>query len=369
MNKTIHIWFTKAGGGHESTAKTLLRLFKEYYPRYNVRLIDMFEMEPKWYQRAFEKSYPLLIEKFSLVWRILNYGWKYQWFCVFCLSLLPDKAITFWFEREKPVFVISTYYCLGQIHGKINEDLNISRYITVVCDIFTPTRPWFAHTDFKSIVFSKHANNYGIKQGVDHKNIHQYGLLVHPKFLIQPQPDLLEAFRKTLHVNSESKTIMILGGGEGLPNGADVFREILNVKTILNIIVVCGRNERFRSQCDLLNSSVLHYHNVNIYGFVDTMYELMSVSDIIITKAGPGVILEAAALGKYLLICYAIAPQELGNIDYVVEKSLGEFIPNAKLIAARLVQLLPKLPMEIKHTIDFEKHPKKLVDFLIDKTL
>jgi UDP-N-acetylglucosamine:LPS N-acetylglucosamine transferase len=367
MKKHIHIWFTKAGGGHESSAKTFRRLIEEYYPQYTVRLIDLYEMEPKWYQKSFEKSYPLLIEKFPFIWRILNIGWKYQWFCGVSIGLLPYKAITQWFERENPVLVISTYYSLGQIHSRL-DSYGESKYVTVVSDIFTPMRPWFL---FQSnvVVFSDRANAIAVKHGVNQSNIHQTNLLVNPKFQTQLSPHLKEQFSKSLKLCLLQKTIMILGGGEGLPNGVEVLCELLKLHSSLNIIVVCGRNATFKHQCDMLNISTHHRHNVHIYGFVDTIYELMSVSDIIITKAGPGAILEAAAMGKYLLLCYAIPPQELGNVDFVVEKGLGEYIPNAKLIVARLAQLLPQLPIKIQHTIDFEKHPKKLVDFLIDKTL
>jgi Glycosyltransferase family 28 C-terminal domain len=369
MKKHIHIWYTKAGGGHESAAKTLKRLFEEYDPRYTVRLIDIYAMEPQWYQKAFEKSYTLLIEKLPFVWRILNIAWKYRWFCVVCMRLLPHKAITLWFEREKPILVISTYYCLGEVHSNLTKDYPGSRYYTFVSDIFTPMRPWFAFIQYQAIVFSKQAYKYAIKNGVSAKNIHQFDLLVNPKFLQKPHPELIDKFRKTIHLQSESKTIMILGGGEGLPNGVSVLRELLKLTTSLNIIVICGRNTKFKNLCDSLAITTSHCHNIHIYGFINTVYELMTLSDVIITKAGPGAILEAAALGKYLLISYAIAPQELGNVDFVVEKGLGEYIPNAKLIVARLVQLLPKLPIKTQNEVDFEKNPKQIVEYLLDKTL
>jgi UDP-N-acetylglucosamine:LPS N-acetylglucosamine transferase len=368
MKKCIHIWFTKAGGGHESSAKTLKSLFEEYYPEYHIRLIDMYEMEPKWYQKVFEKSYPILVEKLPFVWKMLNLGWKLQWFCQISITLLPKKAVSMWFTREKPMLVISTYYSLGEIHRSLNIH-GESKYITFVSDIFTPMRPWFAFSQYDAIVFSNQAFQSGIKHGVCEKNIHQFGLLVNPKFLVKPQLGLITKFRTTLNLNFESKTIMILGGGEGLPNGARVLSELLKLTSSLNIIVVCGRNSKFQNQCETLNTSIAHCHNVHIYGFINTIYELMSVSDLIITKAGPGAILEAAALGKYILMSYAIPPQELGNVDFVVEKGLGEYIPNAKLIVARLKQILTQLPLIIQHQVHFEKNPKQLVDYLIDKTL
>jgi 1,2-diacylglycerol 3-beta-galactosyltransferase len=367
MKKHIHIWFTKAGGGHESSAKTLKRLIEEHYPQYTVRLIDLYEMEPKWYQKAFEKSYPFLIEKIPLIWKILNIGWKYQWFCNASIALLPQKAVTAWFEREKPVLVISTYYCLKKIHHTLRCS-NESKYVTFVSDIFTPMRPWFL-SQSSVVVFSDQAKAIAIEYGVDPSRIYQTNFLVNPKFQAQLSSHLKEQFVESLRFSSLRKTVMIIGGGEGLPNGAAIVGKLLKVETPLNIIIVCGRNKNFETACNLLNYSILHQHNIHIYGFVSKIYELMSVSDVVILKAGPSSILEAVALKKYLLVCYAIAPQELGNVKFVMENGLGEYISNPKNLISRLTQLLPQLPMTISNDIIFEKNPKQLIDYLVDKTL
>jgi UDP-N-acetylglucosamine:LPS N-acetylglucosamine transferase len=60
-------------------------------------------------------------------------------------------------------------------------------------------------------------------------------------------------------------------------------------------------------------------------GFVTNMAEYMVAADILVTKAGPGTIAEAASLGLPVLLTSFLPGQEEGNVDFVVEKKFGEY--------------------------------------------
>jgi UDP-N-acetylglucosamine:LPS N-acetylglucosamine transferase len=61
-------------------------------------------------------------------------------------------------------------------------------------------------------------------------------------------------------------------------------------------------------------------------GFVTNMAEYMVAADILITKAGPGTISEAAALSLPVLLTSYLPGQEEGNVDYVVDGKFGGFV-------------------------------------------
>lgn len=65
--------------------------------------------------------------------------------------------------------------------------------------------------------------------------------------------------------------------------------------------------------------------HVFVKGFVDNMPELMSASDAIITKAGPGTISEALICGLPMVLNAYVPCQEEGNIPYVTENGVGVF--------------------------------------------
>lgn len=60
-------------------------------------------------------------------------------------------------------------------------------------------------------------------------------------------------------------------------------------------------------------------------GFIKNMAEYMVAADILISKAGPGTISEAAAVSLPVMLTSFLPGQEEGNVDYVVEGGFGSF--------------------------------------------
>lgn len=65
--------------------------------------------------------------------------------------------------------------------------------------------------------------------------------------------------------------------------------------------------------------------NVIGLGFVTRMAEYMVAADVLVSKAGPGTIVEAAALSLPILLTSFLPGQEEGNVDYVVDGGFGAF--------------------------------------------
>lgn len=63
-------------------------------------------------------------------------------------------------------------------------------------------------------------------------------------------------------------------------------------------------------------------------GFVTRMAEYMVASDVLVSKAGPGTISEAAALSLPVMLTSYLPGQEEGNVDFVVENKFGSFCPD-----------------------------------------
>ena len=61
---------------------------------------------------------------------------------------------------------------------------------------------------------------------------------------------------------------------------------------------------------------------VLVKGFVTNMPELMTASDVIVTKAGPGTISEALICGLPMVLNAFVPCQEEGNIPYVTQNGV-----------------------------------------------
>ena len=60
-------------------------------------------------------------------------------------------------------------------------------------------------------------------------------------------------------------------------------------------------------------------------GFVTRMAEYMVASDVLVSKAGPGTISEAAALSLPVMLTTFLPGQEEGNVDFVIEGGFGAY--------------------------------------------
>ena len=85
-------------------------------------------------------------------------------------------------------------------------------------------------------------------------------------------------------------------------------------------------------------------------GFVDNMAQWMGAVDLVVTKAGPGTIAEALAVGAPLLITGHLRGQERRNPDFVAIGGAGFHERRMGRMVARIRQL--------------ERHPEQLEHFV-----
>jgi 1,2-diacylglycerol 3-beta-galactosyltransferase len=117
--------------------------------------------------------------------------------------------------------------------------------------------------------------------------------------------------------------ILLVGGGEGMGGLAERARAIDDAGLAARLVVVCGRNTALRTELDAQSWTM----PVEIFGFVENLPELMAAADILVTKGGPGSIMEGCVASLPLLIYDYLPGQELGNIRLVEDAGAGHYVP------------------------------------------
>lgn len=188
--------------------------------------------------------------------------------------------------------------------------------------------------------------------------------------------------------NENHKIILLMGGGEGVGSLSSIVECIYSELTLAHmnatVVVVCGRNDKLKTSLKERNweEVLASYINrnkdmkdrvshglkeiasitkrtlslrsehekgekddrnhiqkgkdaeedeqgsnviVHPLGFVNNMAEYMCAADILVTKAGPGTIAEAASVGLPVLLTSYLFGQEEGNVDFVIEKKFGAY--------------------------------------------
>lgn len=196
--------------------------------------------------------------------------------------------------------------------------------VTVVTDLATLHASWATPGADLYLVPTEEAFNVLHCHGVPSDRLVYTGFPIHPKFAACSLTQ--EQARLELGLEPGRFTILITGGGVGAGRMLHWATMLDNKCPDKQLLVVSGNNARLRRQL----ARRCHNRHTHVYGFVHNMETLMAASDVVVTKAGPGTIMEAIAMRRPLIITAAIGIQEIGNIDFVHKRGVGYHCPDPR---------------------------------------
>jgi processive 1,2-diacylglycerol beta-glucosyltransferase/1,2-diacylglycerol 3-beta-galactosyltransferase len=353
--------YLKTGGGHLAPARALFNYMNQHFAdSAEPKLIYGFEKTPRWVQYIIEDGY-----------RMLQYTGK--WFFEFlyainkvpiiaritCLLIAPfvRKYLEDVIIKEKPDKIVLFHFFLIIPVFKILKKKNLSiPVVTVITDPFTPHTMWFLVKDQNFIVFSKELERKILKKRRGYQ-AHIFPFVIDEKFSKTLSSSEIVSVKKKYGYDPNKKMLLILGGGDGIPKGEKILEELLKSKINSEIGIVCGKNEVLQKGAENLKQNYKAEH-LTIYGYVDFIYELINISDVVLTKCGASTIMEILNLKKVPVVNDYIWEQEQGNVDYLIEKKLGIYEPKIK-----------RLPQTIKNLLEDEKLYSSYKENIIGETI
>jgi 1,2-diacylglycerol 3-beta-galactosyltransferase len=129
------------------------------------------------------------------------------------------------------------------------------------------------------------------------------------------------SLRRSLGLPEHGFVVLLAGGGEGCGRLARRAAAILRRLGDVHVVAACGRNDSARTTLARLAGPRL-----TVLDYVDNFTDWLRCADIAITKAGPGVIAEAACCGTPLLLTSHLPGQERGNAALVVRAGAGQTV-------------------------------------------
>ncbi|KAG6536985.1 hypothetical protein ZIOFF_002063 [Zingiber officinale] len=289
--KKVLILMSDTGGGHRASAEAIKAAFNEEFgDEYQVFVTDLWTEHTPWPFNQLPRSYNFLV-KHGALWKMTYY------------SSAPRLV-------HQPHFAATSTF--------------IARFHRLVTRCYCP---------------SSEVAKRALKAGLQPSQIKIYGLPVRPSF-VKPVRSKVE-LRKELGMVEDLPAVLLMGGGEGMGPIEATARALSdslyneNVEEpIGQILIICGRNRKLADRLQSIDWKV----PVQVKGFVTKMEECMGACDCIISKAGPGTIVEAMIRGLPIILNGYIAGQEVGNVPYVVDNGCGKFSKSPKEIAKIVAQ-------------------------------
>ncbi len=350
--QNILFLYLKTGGGHLSGAMALAGAMGKLFPR-EINAIPFDPLPPgKSWQRTFlEKGYSTSVNDHPWMYPIAFEFSKLRPVMLFENTMIKNVIRAHLKEKilsDKINKIVILHFLLIQpVYDILKEmDLNLP-VVTVVMDPFSPHPYWFYQKKAKLIVFSEKVKD----RATHHHKLLSDNIFVHPLMLKKEFEKFvpvreIPALKAKYGFDPKRSLLLFAGGGDGI-QGVDRFLEQALLQNVnAQIAIVCGKNEKLKEKCE----KVTKKHDatqVKIYGFVDFMYNLMNMADLVVSKGGPATIMETLLLQKPLVVVYFIYGQEKGNVDFVVENQVGIYEPNPKK-AIRKIKTLLEQPEQLK---------------------
>jgi UDP-N-acetylglucosamine:LPS N-acetylglucosamine transferase len=320
------------GEGHNAAGRAIAEAIPLAWPRCRVGWLDALEAVGPRFARLARRFYRTQVQStptayeffFSAMWRHRGYleSTRLGAGALFGRRMVPH------IRAFGPDIVISTYPLgsagLSWLRGRGRLSARIAAWIPA----FSPHPSWlYPNLDITYVMHSEALKvaeqaEPGIKAAVG-------ALPVRSAFV----PGDQAAARKQFGLPADRFTAVISTGSLGFGRVDRTVTALLNAGPEVQIIAVCGRNERLRGQ---LTAGSWPPGRLCVLGWTDDMPSVMTAADAVVTNGGGGTSLEAIAAGRLVVMSDPVA---------------GHGRANAELMAAAGLALLAPTPAELTAVI------------------
>lgn len=151
------------------------------------------------------------------------------------------------------------------------------------------------------------------------------------------RPGERAVLRRSLGLSEHEFLVLLAGGGEGSGGLARRAAAILRWFADVDVVAVCGRNTRLRRRLDRM--AARSGGRLTVTGFTHSVADLLRCCDLVVTKAGPGTIAEAACCGTPMLLTSHLPGQETGNAELVTAAGAGRHLPRVRQLVTEIGRL------------------------------
>lgn len=369
--------YLKTGNGHISNSKVLKEAVEKLDPNIECMLVNGFDKKNYMMRLFFEKGYSSSTNYIHGLFPLMYDIGSHRSFLKIFVAFLQQHTARYLqkvMEENDITDVVSVHFALTPavrqaIRRMKRPDINL----TVLCtDPFTPPLSWFYSQHEDTLVFSEDAKNMAVNKWKMPENLVKVApFLINEKFLRERSEEERLSLRKKFDFPEDKRVALLVGGGEGLPGALKFINQCIIYKAKFSIAVICGRNEGLAKQLKIykkLNPQL----DIHIFGFVNNMDELITASDLVITKAGPATLMEIMLLKKPMIINSYIHNQELGNMRFIVKNKVGFYIRHSKQIFEKVNDIFSsdeKYNETLKHchALKIDTDSSKVARYLLDK--
>ena len=337
--KKIYFTIYDLGAGHRSTANALkeaiarrklpwqveiVEVFKEIFANTRPQFVyNNFVLKKKWAKAIND---PLSVPLFKLEIRLRHRAWQ--------------KRLQQYWRQHKPDLVLSLMPLVNRVLcDSLQAELPNTPFITSITDFADcPPNFWLEPQEQLLICPSEKAARQARSFGYSDSRIYSTsGVVIHPQFY-QPVRVNRAIERQALGLKPDLPTGLVIFGSYGAPEMLEIAKNLENLEREIQLIFICGRNERLAAKLQNLPSRFSRF----IEGFTDKVSYYMDLCDFFIGKPGSVGVSEAIARNLPVITeCNNMTLfQERPSADWLTENQLGIVVDNFRDINQAVAELI-----------------------------
>lgn len=341
--KKILIFYGSYGGGHLSAAKSIRDYIEKNYSDSQVELVDCVEYVNKLFNKLTTKAYKDFSKNARWIWKHLYYDSESGSLSRICNTINRLMAIKLnrLIQEFQPDLIISTHPFSSQMCAILKEKGKLNCKVATILTDYAPHNQWLVKSEFIDYYFVAQQGMVDdlVSRGVNKDKIHVTGIPLSSRFLQSyNKQKILEDYGLT----SDKNTILFFAGGEfgfGNDKTFNRLKAIIDNLPNLQVVAVTGRNEKMKERFDELVKTTRTESNIKILSFTNQVPELMSVSDLVITKPGGLTTTESLASGLPLIIIDPLPGQEEENAEFIENSGAGIWVKDSDNIETILLNI------------------------------
>ncbi|MBV9625968.1 MAG: galactosyldiacylglycerol synthase [Acidobacteria bacterium] len=344
MDRRLTIVFFDAGGGHRSAAEALKSVLESRKPTWDVALLNLQELLER--LDLLKKATGIRIQDgYNL---LLRNGWTQL-----TPYLLPVLQTAVRWQHRPTVDLLGCYWkdhprdlvlsVIPHFNRALRESLRLTSpgtaFVTVLTDFADyPPHFWMERESEYLICGTERAAQQAFGLGHDRQHVFlASGMVMNPVFY-QPLELDRSRERERLGLERNRSTGLVLFGGHGSRTMLDITRRLDDTKADLQLILICGRNQKLRHALERLRTRFPKF----VEGFSSEIHYYMALADFFIGKPGPGSISEALKFHLPVIIesNRGTLPQERYNAQWVSETATGIVLTSFRRISQAVEKML-----------------------------
>lgn len=342
--KKILIFYASYGGGHLSAAKSIKECIEKNNTNLKIELIDCMKYINKTIEKITTTAYNEMAKKAPWAWgKIYANSQKGPLAHISSKSnkIMAIKLLKLLREKE-PDLIISTHPFGSQMCSYLKRKGKITAKIATIMTDFAPHDQWLVGSDFVDYYFVAHdkMKNYLLKKNINSSKIFVTGIPISSEFLINyDKKEILDDFG----LAQNKKTILFFGGGKfglGKTKTLEILKLFAKNCTDVQIVAISGKNEEMKKHFEEIVKENNRESDIKVLDYTNKVPELMSISDLVVTKPGGLTTTESLASELPIIIINPIPGQEEENAEFLEQKNVGIWLKKGVDMKQTILDLL-----------------------------